>query len=252
MGKCIKRLAISVIAAVFSLLTLSGPVFAIESSTNSSNQATFSVSTQTVLTTFATGANPENNTEETSNDENNNETCYDQVGGIGWLICPGTSFLANVIDGAYDILENLIKVNPISTDNSAPIHVVWTYLRNLTNMVFVVFFLVVIYSQITGVGISNYGIKRTLPRIIIAAILVNLSYIICVLAVDISNILGVGFRGLFQSIQADAIANATISEAAASTSVAGIVATILGVGTIGTIGALTIAGGWTGLCLARG
>ena len=247
MGKCIKRLAISVIAAVFSLLTLSGPVFAIESSTNSSNQATFSVSTQTVLTTFATGANPENNTEETSNGENNNETCYDQVGGIGWLICPGTSFLANVIDGAYDILENLIKVNPISTDNSAPIHVVWTYLRNLTNMVFVVFFLVVIYSQITGVGISNYGIKRTLPRIIIAAILVNLSYIICVLAVDISNILGVGFRGLFQSIQADAIANATISEAAASTSVAGIVATILGVGTIGTIGALTIAGGWTGL-----
>jgi hypothetical protein len=59
--------------------------------------------------------------------------------------------------------------------------------------------------------------------------------------------MGVGFHGLFQSIQADAIANSTISEAAASTSVAGIVATILGVGTIGTIGALTIAGGWTGL-----
>ena len=108
---------------------------------------------------------------------------------------------------------------------TSPIHVVWTYLRNITNIIFVIFFLIVIYSQITGIGISNYGIKRTLPRIIIAAILVNLSYLICILAVDVSNILGVGFRGIFESIQADAIANSTISEAAASTSVAGIVAT---------------------------
>ena len=251
MGKCIKRLAISIIAAAFSLLTLSGPVFATNTSTNSSEQASFSTPLNTTLTTFATGNNPENNNNNNNNGEQNNEnsgeTCYDQVGGIGWLICPGTSFLANVIDGAYDILEQLIKVNPISMEETSPIHVVWTYLRNITNIVFVIFFLIVIYSQITGFGISNYGIKRTLPRIIIAAILVNLSYLICILAVDVSNILGVGFRGIFESIQADAIANSTISEAAASTSVAGIVATILGVGTIGTIGALTIAGGWSGL-----
>ena len=252
MGKCIKRLAISVIAAAFSLLTLSGPVFATNSSTNSSEQANFSAALNTTLTTFATGNNPDNSNNENNNGEENNnsensETCYDQVGGIGWLICPGTSFLANVIDGAYDILENLIKVNPISMDDNSPIHVVWKYLRNITNIIFVIFFLVIIYSQITGIGINNYGIKRTLPRIIVAAILVNLSYIICILAVDVSNILGVGLRGIFESIQADAIANSTISEAAANTSVAGIVATILGVGTIGTIGALTIAGGWTGL-----
>ena len=253
MGKCIKRLAISIIAAAFSLLTLSGPVFATNTSTNSSEQASFSTPLNTTLTTFATGNNPDNNNnnngEENNNNngETNNETCYDQVGGIGWLVCPGTSFLANVIDGAYDILEQLIKVNPISMKETSPIHVVWTYLRNITNIIFVIFFLIVIYSQITGIGISNYGIKRTLPRIIIAAILVNLSYLICILAVDVSNILGVGFRGIFESIQADAIANSTISEAAASTSVAGIVATILGVGTIGTIGALTIAGGWSGL-----
>ncbi len=251
MGKCIKRLAISVIAAALSLLTLSGPVFATNSSTNSSEQANFSASLNTTLTTFATGTNPDNsnnnNGDGNNNSENSSETCYDQVGGIGWLICPGTSFLANVIDGAYDILEQLIKVNPISMEESSPIHVVWTYLRNITNIIFVIFFLVIIYSQITGIGINNYGIKRTLPRIIIAAILVNLSFIVCVLAVDVSNILGVGLRGIFESIQADAIANSTISEAAANTSVAGIVATILGVGTIGTIGALTIAGGWTGL-----
>ncbi len=247
MGKCVRNLAISVIAAAISLLTLNGPVFAISTSTDSSEQATFSSAIKTTLTTFSTPVDNPTDDDDEQQEDQDSQTCYDQVGGIGWLICPGTSFLANIIDGAYDILENLIKVNPISIDDNAPIHVVWEYLRNITNIIFVIFFLVIIYSQVTGVGINNYGIKKTLPRIIIAAVLVNLSYIICVLAVDVSNILGMGFRGIFETIQADAIANSTISEAAANTSVAGIVATILGIGTIGTITALTVAGGWAGL-----
>ncbi|MCZ6324111.1 hypothetical protein O5165_25825, partial [Escherichia coli] len=39
-------------------------------------------------------------------------------------------------------------------------------------------------------GLNNYSIKKMLPRLIVAAILVNLSYYICAIAVDISNILG--------------------------------------------------------------
>ena len=55
-------------------------------------------------------------------------------------------------------------------------------------------FLAIIISQLTGFGISNYGIKKMLPRLIIAAILVNLSIYICQIAVDLSNILGYGLR----------------------------------------------------------
>ena len=247
MGKCVKNLTISVIMAIISVFSLNGPVFATAQQTPSYLES----STQSVVTTLATPVeNPdedEEEEEETPKDESDSSTCYDQVGGIGWLVCPGTSFLANVIDGAYDILETLIKVDPISTDENSPIRVVWQYLRNITNVVFIIFLLIVIYSQLTGFGINNYGIKKVLPRIIVSAILVNLSFVICILAVDVSNILGSSFRGLFSSIQEQAIANSTISQAAADTSVAGIVATILGVGTIGTIGALTIAGGWSGL-----
>ena len=246
MGKCVKNITISLIATVIGLFSLNGPVFATAQDSNVAD--VISTPTQTVLTTFA--APNTNNPEEENPDDTSTEdssTCYDQVGGIGWLICPGTSFLANVIDGAYDVLENLIKVNPISLDDDAPIHVVWKYLRNITNIIFIIFLLVIIYSQLTGFGINNYGIKRTLPRIIVAAILVNLSFIICILAVDVSNIVGMSLRGIFEKIEADAIANSTISQAAADTSVAGIVATILGVGTIGTVGALAVSGGWAGL-----
>lgn len=244
MGKCFQSITISVITAVISLFTLNGPVFA----TTTENTASIQSTTQSVLTTFgAPTTTPEEDEEEQPTETSDNSTCYDQVGGIGWLVCPGTSFLANIIDGAYEILESLIQVDPISLDEDSPIHVVWQYLRNLTNIVFIIFLLIVIYSQLTGFGINNYGIKRVLPRIIVSAILVNLSFIVCILAVDVSNILGHGLRGVFSTIQEQAIANSTISQAAAETSVAGIVATILGIGTIGTIGALTIAGGWSGL-----
>jgi hypothetical protein len=50
---------------------------------------------------------------------------------------------------------------------------------------------------------SNYGIKRMLPRLIIAAIAVNLSYIICQGAVDLSNILGYNIYDAFHNIAAN-------------------------------------------------
>ena len=39
-------------------------------------------------------------------------------------------------------------------------------------------------------NISNYGVKKMLPRLIVAAIVVNVSYYLCQIAVDISNIVG--------------------------------------------------------------
>ena len=39
-------------------------------------------------------------------------------------------------------------------------------------------------------NISNYGVKKMLPRLIVAAIVVNISYYLCQIAVDISNIVG--------------------------------------------------------------
>ena len=78
-----------------------------------------------------------------------------------------------------------------------------------------------IFSQLTGVGIDNYGIKKILPKLIVVAVLMNLSYIICELAVDLSIILGTSLNGLL-SLQADAMnieneMNEVASNAAGST-----------------------------------
>lgn len=92
------------------------------------------------------------------------------------------------------------------TDSSEPapksiIYQIWSRIRDITNIIFVIFILIVIYSQVTGLGINNYGIKRVLPRIIISVLLVNLSYIICALALDISNIVGSSITTTFDNFQ---------------------------------------------------
>ena len=64
----------------------------------------------------------------------------------------------------------------------------------------------VIYSQLTGIGLSNYGLKKTLPKLIVTAVLANVSFLICSLAVDVSNIIGDSLRGVFESVEESVLA----------------------------------------------
>lgn len=234
MGKCVKNIALSVMAAIFGALALTGPVFATPTPDTTTPETT---ETTTVEQPAETPAETETTT----------VSCYDQVGSLGWIICPGAGLFGNVIDGAYDLLTQIIEVNPIPTDNITPTHVVWSYFKDITNSLFIVFLLVIILSQLTGFGINNYGIKKALPRIVIAAILVNLSYIICTVAVDLSNILGNAFQAFFVNVQNIAIENGTISNAASGASVAGIVAAMIGVGASATFAAGVAFGGAGGV-----
>ena len=51
----------------------------------------------------------------------------------------------------------------------------WVTFRDIANVFFVIMIAIIIFSQVTGAGISSYGIKKMLPKIIIYAILVNIS-----------------------------------------------------------------------------
>src|SRR5690606_18319380 len=81
-----------------------------------------------------------------------------------------------------------------------PLYNTWTKFRDIANVLFVIAFFVVIFSQATSVGLSSYGIKKLLPRVIAAAILVNLSFFICQIALDITNIVGVSIANLFEAM----------------------------------------------------
>lgn len=159
----------------------------------------------------------------TGNDEN--EACYAGAGAMGWLLCPAIMSLEGLMDQVYSFIEeHFLKIRSDSIFNGTGsgqfrtngVHEAWSKLQAIANIVFIIFFIVVLFSQITGVGVSNYGIKKMLPKLIVTAVLINLSYIICAVLVDLSNVLGVGLRGLLESglgIQAaqGAGAGATVS-----------------------------------------
>lgn len=123
------------------------------------------------------------------------------VDGIGWLVCPLMSFAGNIGDAAYSAISQFLSIDPGIFKNdstSGGLKQAWDFFRDIANAAFALIFLWVIFSQISNVGISNYGIKRILPRLIIGALLVNLSFYLCQLAVDLSNILGFSLKGVLE------------------------------------------------------
>lgn len=122
-----------------------------------------------------------------SGDEETTTSCA--VDGIGWIVCPVITFLGTLNDAAFGFLNNFLTVSPKIFSDPAT-KSAWEAFRNLANIAFVVAFLVIIYSQITGGGITNYGLKKLLPKLIVAAILVNISFYVCAVLVDLSNIVG--------------------------------------------------------------
>lgn len=129
-----------------------------------------------------------------------------QIKGIGWIVCPALYFLAAITDESYKVLDNtLLRLEPMAlpgSDNDSGIELYksWKTIRDFANIIFIIGFMIIVFSQITSIGITNYGIKRLLPKIIIAAILVNISYYVCVIAVDLSNILGNSMRDMFAAV----------------------------------------------------
>ena len=128
--------------------------------------------------------------------------------GVGWIVCPVSRFMAGIIDGAYAMISVMLEVPKLNTVSPATkdgnidngLLYAWGIMRNIANVIFVIAFLIIIYSQITNVGISNYGIKKMLPKLVVAAILINVSYWICALAVDASNLLGTSLYTLFRNL----------------------------------------------------
>ena len=133
--------------------------------------------------------------------ENSTSTSCD-VQGIGWIICPLSNWLADGIDYMYSALQEFLKTKPLETTNqNSGIYLAWVIMRNISNVAFIVAFLVIIYSQLTSIGISNYGIKKMLPRLVIAAVLVNLSFTFCAILLDLSNVTGYAFQDAFMGIK---------------------------------------------------
>jgi len=176
--------------------------------------------------------------------EGDQPNCFNQLGGLSWLLCPIISLVNSVGDFMYRQVENQLTIDADLIDTSSGTFEAWLVFVNIANVIFVIIFLVIIVSQITGLGVSNYGIKKALPRLVLAAVLINMSFIISQLAVDLSNILGSSLNSMLSGVVT--FENAAFGETGGASGVGvffNFVATAILVGG----GALILSGGWMAL-----
>ena len=148
--------------------------------------------TTNALTAPATTTDPT-----TSSDPNsvNQESCAQKDGTFAWLFCPFFDGISHTFaDGAQQLISGFLAVEPLQ--QSGPIYDTWNSLRLLADVSFVIIFLVIIFAQTLQFNLSAYTIKRMLPKLVAAAVLVQFSYVVVSAMIDVGNILGAGVAQL--------------------------------------------------------
>ena len=169
--------------------------------------------------------------------------CQENGGFLSWMLCPAIADGAATAGGLLGFITSLTTVHTSIIEQfskqDSSIYKAWSAFRNIANIGFVIMLLVVVFSQVTNIGISNYSIKKILPKLIITAILVNFSYLIMGVLIDLSQIAGNGIGALIRSVAADGM------DVDASTRASAIISAIAGSVT-------GVAGGLAGIGIATG
>lgn len=129
------------------------------------------------------------------------DRCIDSsetISPLKWIVCPVAALISDAIDKINDGIEALLQFNPTDGGSCAPtaggscsLRDVWGRILNIANVLFVIAFLIMVLSTALNLGLfSNYTVKKLLPRIVIAAIIANLSWGVASVLIAVTNIMG--------------------------------------------------------------
>jgi len=115
------------------------------------------------------------------------------------------SIIAVFIKGVAAILILLVGVlmNVAAYSNFIHAEAVnkgWVVVRDVCNMFFVVILLVIAFTTI--LGLEEYGAKKMLPKLVMAAVLINFSKMLCGLMIDVASVVMLTFVNAFSAIGA--------------------------------------------------
>lgn len=126
--------------------------------------------------------------------EDDKDSCESQ-GDLGWIICPVIKIISGAINKFEETIENQLEVNFDSSETR--IRDSWARVRSISLILLVPIMLVMVMSSALGFDfIDAYTVKRTLPRLAIAVILISLSYPLMKFGINIFNSIGAGVKGL--------------------------------------------------------
>lgn len=120
------------------------------------------------------------------------------AGGMAFALCPLVEWIERTTTGSYEGLKNWL---PVSQDviSEPAVQRAWNTFYRTAMIGLVVAMLVMIIATMTGQLLSNYTIKKMLPRYFIFLVLVTISFPVVRMMIEISNVVGQNLFELLQS-----------------------------------------------------
>jgi hypothetical protein len=124
---------------------------------------------------------------------------------LTWIICP----VIDILDGTIEVVDGWItdeltippnEIFCTNNDVCGAYHAAWSSFRDIALGLMAIAGLVIVIAEALGLEILDaYTIRKTLPRLLVAAIAITLSWPLMKFAVTLSNDLGAGVKYLIDA-----------------------------------------------------
>lgn len=118
---------------------------------------------------------------------------------FNWILCPVITGLSNAADSITGIVEGQLNFNIGANlgKSGGSVEKAWTVFKNLVSALLVIVMLVMVISQAVGGGVFEpYTVKKLLPKLVVAIIAMQLSWVICIWLIGLANDAGQGIAQL--------------------------------------------------------
>ncbi len=198
------------------------------------------------------GTSPSGTGSSASNSNNPEIQCAATGNPLTWVICPVILGIQSFVNGAENTINDYLTVpgQYFQTDSGScasgstscttadAIFSAWDSIRNIALALLGITALIMVISQALSFGpFDAYTVKKVLPRILIAAILITLSWSIIQLVVAASNGIGDSIRSLIYA----PFASLKDTSPSSPTFLVGNLALLGGIGFLGIFGLLSFA-----------
>ncbi len=122
------------------------------------------------------------------------------AGPLSWIVCTVIDAIKSAADWFLkEVITPFLKVSPLQAESGNTVFESWKGIRNLANILLIPVFFVLIFAQALSLNIDAYTIKKMLPKLVAAVILIQFSFYAVAFLVDIFNVLGNGIGDLLTS-----------------------------------------------------
>ncbi len=122
------------------------------------------------------------------------------AGALDFILCPITELLTEVNEAILGfITKGLVVQTGGFADDSGQLRQLFDKILLLSNGLFALIFIVIVFGNTLSLGIDAYTIKKALPRLVIAVVLAQFSYFVAGSIIEIGNVLSQGILALFSN-----------------------------------------------------